>query len=240
LVSAGNAVTGSAFYSIPAVLSAAGVYSPISLFIACLLIGPFRPIILELSSALGANDSVSYAYYSNISTRAVALFATALDALATGAVSASTAAAYLNAVTAGHVNIEGWTVILLAVLTVIAFLGLRDSSNVALGMISLHLLTMLILIVFGIIFWATEGSSTLVNNWKNADLLTGGKTVARALFDGVAIGFVGLTGFECTPSYVTRVKDGQFAKALFWMQVIIVVSSGHMNALLCAMRLICI
>ena len=231
---AGNAILGSVFYSLPAVLSAAGVYAPISLFVACILIGPFRPILLELSSALGASDSVNYGYFSNISTRSIALIAaaiTALDAITTAAVSASTAASYLDAETPGRVGTVGWTVILLAMLTTVACLGLRDSSRVALGMMSLHLGTMAVLIVAGIVFWARQGSAILSDNWHNADLLLNGKSVARALFDGICIGFVGLTGFECAPSYVTRVKEGQFAPALRWLQVIVLVTEAPLMLL---------
>ena len=231
---AGNAITGSVFYSLPAVLSAAGVYAPISLFVACLLIGPFRPLMLELTSALGATDSVNYAYFRNISPSSLALVAaaaTALDALATGAVSASTAASYIEAEMEGHVGSIGWTAILLVVLAAVTLLGLRDSSNVALSMISLHIVTMAILIISGIVFWAKEGSGLLVENWNHADLLLNGKSVARAIFDGICIGFVGLTGFECAPSYVTRVKEGQFGKALWSLQIIVLLTEAPLMLL---------
>ncbi|KDN52823.1 hypothetical protein K437DRAFT_149115 [Tilletiaria anomala UBC 951] len=231
---AGNAITGSVFYSLPAVLGVAGVYAPISLLIACALIGPFRPLMLELTSALGANDSVNYSYFCNISPRSLALIAaaiTALDALATGAVSASTAASYLSAETAGKVGDTGWTILLLLALAVIALLGLRDSSSVALGMMAFHLTTMGILIIAGISFWATEGSAILISNWYNADSLLNGRSVLKAVVFGVAIGFVGLTGFECAPSYVTRVKEGQFGKALLWLQITVLVTEAPLMLL---------
>ncbi len=226
---AGNAITGSVLYTLPAVLAVAGVYAPISIFIACLLIGPFRPLLVELSSALGASDSVNYGYMSNISTRSMALVAaavTALDALATGAVSASTAAAYLDGETAGRVGTTGWTVVLLAALVLVACFGFKDSTRVAVAMIACHLLTMAVLIGASAVHWARSGSAVLRDNWANAAALTGDKPVARAVFDGVCLGFVGLTGFECSLAYVTRVKKGEFAKALRWLQIIVLTTEA--------------
>lgn len=49
---AGNAVLGSVFYAFPAVIVVAGVYSPICLFIATLILFLWRPIMIELASAL--------------------------------------------------------------------------------------------------------------------------------------------------------------------------------------------
>ncbi|CAL1697829.1 unnamed protein product [Somion occarium] len=95
---AGNAVLGSVFYALPAVVIASGVYSPISLFIATLVLFLWRPIMEELASALPFGGA-PYTYLLNVSSKWLALLGAAmllLDYASTSVVSAATAAAYLS------------------------------------------------------------------------------------------------------------------------------------------------
>lgn len=61
---AGNAVLGSVFYAFPAVVKVAGVYSPISLLIACLVIFLYRPCVeqLRVGPALLKSSLVTQCY----------------------------------------------------------------------------------------------------------------------------------------------------------------------------------
>lgn len=236
---AGNAVTGSIFYTLPAVVAAAGMWSPVSLLLACVLIAPFRWVMVELCASLGAADSANYAFFAHTASMAIAAVAaaaTALDALTTGAVSASTAATYLAPYTPG-MGETLWVVVLLVTLAALSCLGLGDSARVALGMLTLHMATMLVLMVSAAVWWGTHGSDALRANWAaRAALMTGGKTVPRALFDGVCAAFVGLTGFECAPSYAAHVKPGAFPKALLWLQLAVLLVEPAMM-LLCLVAL---
>ncbi|PWN48311.1 hypothetical protein IE53DRAFT_319658 [Violaceomyces palustris] len=245
---AGNAVTGSIFYAIPAVVAVSSVLSPISILLACLLLYPFRPIICELASALSASNAGNYSYLSNVSTKSVSLLAAAitmLDAISTGAVSARTASAYISAEAASEggkslISSNAITVLLLLGLSIVCLSGLRDSSSLALVMLALHVSTMVALILAGIVSWARQGNSLLAENWRvgmasfSSSALTGGKSVARAIFDGTCVAFVGLTGIECTPSYVNQVKDGQFPKALRNLQIIIILTEAPLMLLVLA------
>ncbi|PWN41241.1 hypothetical protein IE81DRAFT_324733 [Ceraceosorus guamensis] len=238
---AGNAVTGSAFYSLPAVLAVSGALSPIGMALAALLLWPFRPILVELASALGGSDAGNFTYLTN-STSGATLFPllaaafNLLDALATGAVSAATAASYISAETASttttttHVDMKLISVLLILATSIICLMGIKDSSKVALGMISLHLVTMLILIIAGLISWIRMGNVQLRSNW--VDFFHGDavstvsrrtltrrssgseKSAVRIVFDATCLAFVGLTGVETTPAYVASVKRGSFEKAL--------------------------
>jgi len=225
---AGNALTGSVFYSIPAVLAACTIFTPLSLLLAILLLWPFRPIICQLAQTIQNGDASSYTYLLNVVHRSwIALIAAAiilLDAVATGSVSAATAANYIsNQVTladpsssvSSFLQGAGVVVVLLSGMTLVSLLGLRDSASIALVMITIHLLTMSALIIAGIVQWARQGNTTLINNWHEAiELLSKGRGIARSIFDGTCIAFVGLTGFEMTPTYVSSVKDGHFTIAL--------------------------
>lgn len=223
---AGNALTGSVFYSIPAVMAACSIYTPLSLFFAILLLWPFRLVMCQLAKMLQCGDGSSYTYLLNTVNRSwwalVAASFVLLDAVATGSVSAATAASYISnevhsasplAIT--FVNGAGLVVVLLAGMTIISLLGLKDSANIALVMLTIHLISMTALIVAGIIHWARNGSTTLASNWHEATaMLSQGKGIARSLFDGTSIAFVGLTGFEMTPTYRQSVKKGHFDIAL--------------------------
>lgn len=62
------------------------------------------------------------------------------------------------------------------------------SSHFTTAMVSFHLITMFILLMAAVVAWGKAGSGLLVDNWHSA---LGGKSVARAIFDGVCIAFVG-------------------------------------------------
>ncbi len=169
---AGNAVTGSVFYALPAVVAVSSVLSPISMLVACLLLYPFRPIVCELASALSASNAGNYSYLSNISSKLVAVLAAAmtlLDAIATGAVSAGTASAYIAGETAAshaHLDYRLVSALLLVGLALLCLLGMRDSSSVALSMFLLHLVTMAMLLVAGTVAWIRSGNAVLADNWS--------------------------------------------------------------------------
>ncbi|KAI0296096.1 hypothetical protein B0F90DRAFT_1113199 [Multifurca ochricompacta] len=56
----GNDVSGSVFYAFPLVIAAAGIYSPLCLLTASLLLLFFRPLLLELASTVRINGSLRY------------------------------------------------------------------------------------------------------------------------------------------------------------------------------------
>ena len=242
---AGNAVTGSVFYALPAVVAVSSVLSPISILVACLLLYPFRPILCELASALSASNAGNYSYLSNISTKLVAVLAAAitlLDAIATGAVSAGTASAYIAGETLtnhAHIDDRLVSVLLLVGLASLCLLGMRDSSSVALGMFLFHVTTMVMLIVAGSVAWIRSGNALLHANWSLGMAAirapSAGKGIARALFDGVCVAFVGLTGIECSPSYINQVKPGDFPKALRNLHLIVVLTEAPLMLLVLAL-----
>ncbi|KAN0066600.1 hypothetical protein ACQY0O_000694 [Thecaphora frezii] len=244
---AGNAVTGSVFYALPAVIVTASVVSPLSIFVACLLLWPFRPVMCELASALSASNAGNYSYFSNVSTKTVSLLAAAitmLDAIATAAVSAGTASAYIAGETvrsdgtAPVIDARLISILLLVGLALLCLSGLRDSSSLALTMFLIHMASMVALILAGAVAWARQGNALLAANWHlGIGSLTAagtGKGIARAIFDGICVAFVGLTGFECSPSYVNSVKPGEFAKALRNLHVIVIVMEAVLMLLVLA------
>lgn len=56
---------------------------------------------------------------------------------------------------------------------------------------------MLALFIAGIVAWAKMGNTLIRDNWRIGTANSSRSHVARQLFDGVCIGMLGLTGFEC-------------------------------------------
>ncbi|KAF8065050.1 amino acid permease-domain-containing protein [Lyophyllum atratum] len=212
---AGNAVLGSVFYALPAVVAVSSVYSPISLFIATLVLFLWRPIMEELGSALPLSGA-PYTYILNVSTKSFALIGAALlllDFAATSVVSAATAASYL----AGEVALPFppfvGAVFLLVIFTIVSLWGVKESARIALVVLMFHLVTMTTLIISSCVYWGRTGISQLQENW-HVGSAPSSSAVAREIFNGFCLGMLGLTGFECTPSYVGRIKRGQLPHVL--------------------------
>ncbi|KAG6814928.1 hypothetical protein H0H93_011623, partial [Arthromyces matolae] len=181
---AGNAVLGSVFYALPAVVAVSSVYSPISFFIATLMLFLWRPIMEELGSALPMSGA-PYTYMLNVSSKSFALLGAALlllDYTSTSVVSAATAASYL----AGEVKLPFKdyvvTILVLLVFTVVSLSGVKESARIALAVLSFHMGTMVVLSVVSCIHWGKNGSQQLTENWKTA-ASSSGSSIPRQIFN---------------------------------------------------------
>jgi amino acid transporter len=138
-------------------------------------------------------------------------------------VSASSAVLYAQNFWA-ELPFKGPTVIVLAIFALLCAWGLKDSANVALAMFLLHILTMSILVVAGIVFIIRDDGRILRDNWHmpwphildNTTVVFRG-TWFHALFFGVARGLLGITGFETSSNFVEEQLPGVFQKTLYWM-----------------------
>ncbi|KDQ14961.1 hypothetical protein BOTBODRAFT_65898 [Botryobasidium botryosum FD-172 SS1] len=211
----GNGVVGSVFYAFPAVAAASLVFSPLSLLVACLLLTVFRPLFLELAGAIRLNGA-NYVYLLQTSGKAMGMVgaaATLLDAIATSTVSAATAANYIHGEFPGMPITEAaLAVCFLVALSLVALFSLRESSGFTLSITIIHLITMTALFLASIIAWAHTGSDILRANWSLRP--QGTVHILRAIFDGICIGFLGVTGFECTPSYVQAIRPDAYPAVL--------------------------
>lgn len=57
---------------------------------------------------------------------------------------------------------------------------------------------MIALFIASIIAWSKNGNAQIRQNWEDGRRGTSAASVAREIFNGVCIGVLGLTGFECT------------------------------------------
>lgn len=97
--------------------------------------------------------------------------------------------------------------------------------------------TMLVLAVASVIAWGRAGNAQLRENWA-AGQATSAAEVAHQIFDGICIGMLGLTGFECVPAYVSRIKPGRFPLVLRNLHIpAMVLMAGMMTLVLAVVPL---
>ncbi|KAF8586227.1 hypothetical protein K439DRAFT_1631841 [Ramaria rubella] len=212
----GNSMTSSVFYAFPAVVACSSILSPISLLIACLILFLWKPIFLELGSAIRLNGA-NYAYLLQVSGTTLGLIgaaATLLDSIATSTESAATAASYLRGEITSPLAVSeaAISIVLLSGLAILCLLNVRSSSALTLTFFAIHLFTMTLLMVASVIFWGRKGSSTLMSNWELRP--RGASGIAKAIFYGVCVGFLGVTGFETTPTYIESLHPKAYAPVL--------------------------
>jgi len=87
--------------------------------------------------------------------------------------------------------------------TLLSLGGLRESTWMAQVVVTFHMITMTMLILAAIVGWARTGNGVIAGNWS-AGQPGSASAVARAIFDGVCIGTLGMTGFECASRSKTR------------------------------------
>ncbi|KIY49872.1 hypothetical protein FISHEDRAFT_40892 [Fistulina hepatica ATCC 64428] len=212
---AGNAVLGSVFYALPSIVAVAGVFSPISIFVSTLTLFLWRPIMSELAAALPISGA-PYTYILNVSVNPVALISATLlllDFSSTSVVSAATAVAYLTAEVELPFPSFVLVVFVFLLFTAISLSGIKESARLAFGVLSFHMITMAVLAVAAAVQWGRMGSAQLTENWTSGSAAPA-RSIARSIFDGICLGMLGLTGFECTPAYVGRIKPGRFPLVL--------------------------
>ncbi|KAJ7165478.1 hypothetical protein C8R43DRAFT_211564 [Mycena crocata] len=192
----GNAVLGSVFYSVPAIVAVCTVYSPLSLFVATLTPFLWRPIMedSERVSALPITGA-PYSYILNTSRKSLALLGAALLLLDFASTSA-TASSYL----AGETSLPFPTFVpaalILLLFALVSLSGLKESARLAFGVMLLHGGTMAALAMAAAVHWRRSGSVQLRANWLGGQA-PDWVALARQLFNGLCIGMLGLTGIEC-------------------------------------------
>ena len=138
---AGNDILGSVFYAFPSVVSVASVYSPLSLFIATLILFVWRPIMVELGSALPL-PGAAYTYLLQTTGKKVAIVGATLgllDFISTAVVSSLTAATYISGET-DHLPIPvPWLGLLFLVsFAILSLVGLRETTTTAFIILAYH------------------------------------------------------------------------------------------------------
>ena len=234
----GNDIFSSVFYITALVLPIAGVWAPLAMLLVSGVLFCFRGIYREIVESLPINGG-TYNALINASTKRIAAVSGILMILAyltTAIISAKTGASYLlnspfikkifsiETVDLNH-TILLLTVLLLSIATIISLIKRRNATKIAVGLFVMHLLSLLILVIFSLVYFIRNPElSQFANNITNTEnLISGIKMMTNLplflpflllIFLGFSNSLLGLSGFESSANLIEEQKKGVFKKTL--------------------------
>ncbi len=215
----GNDISSSVLYVSALSIAFAGQYAWITLLIVSVVLFLFRKIYGEVVGALPLNGG-AYNALLNTTSKSVASTAatlTLLSYMATAVISANEAIHYLHHLFPSLPIIIA-TIVLLSIFALLVMGGITESAKVAIGIFLFHLISLLVLSVFIILFFIKNDLHTFIDNWhfpvKEGGILT-------AIFFGFAASMLGVSGFESSANFVEEQQQGVFPKTLKNMWIIV-------------------
>lgn len=225
---AGNDILSSSLYVSGIAILFAGVYAPLIFILIAVVLWLYKHVYTEVVEALPLNGG-AYNCLLNATSKTVASVAgvmTILSYVATSVISAKTAAEYLHTI-----------VLALPVLTVTAVIifffaglviaGVKDSAKVAMGIFILHVVTLSVFVLLGLLSFFSSGWGKLPINYadtiaqfQNNPILgipqgfAFPASAAKMLFLAFATSLLGVSGFESSANFVEEQQKGVFRKTL--------------------------
>ena len=215
----GNDITSSCLYVSALCAAQAGVYAPVALVLVALVLYLFRSVYAEVGSALPLNGG-TYTVLLNTTNKKLAAAAaclTLLSYVATAVISAGEAMHYAHNLWS-HLNVFWATVALLGFFALLNVVGITESAMVALVIFGLHMVTLVLLTVSGIVTVVID-PSMLLDNWH----MPASHGILHSLFFGFAAAMLGISGFESSANFIEEQREGVFPKTLrnMWIAVAI-------------------
>jgi len=215
----GNDITSSCLYVSAICTVYAGWLSPVCLLAVAGILFLYRKVYAEVGDALPLNGGAYNALLNSTTKFKASLAAcmTILSYVATAVISAKSAVEYFSH--AIHPVPVLWiTIGVLGIFTILAIVGISESSRVALGIFLLHLISLTVFSAMGFYFLAHDQSILKANL---ALPLPAGRNIAMALFFGVSSGLLGISGFESSANFIEEQAPGVFVKTLrnMWIAV---------------------
>ncbi|KAF1336717.1 Transmembrane protein, partial [Globisporangium splendens] len=215
----GNDILSSVLYSASSVSLKAGKLMPIPLLLVAAVLYFFRFIYEEVVTAIPLNGG-SYNGLLNTTSKRTASVAACLSILsyvATGVVSSTSGVNYLRQVV--DIPTVGSVVVLLFAFAVLAFMGITESSRVAM-VIFFHHAFVLSVVLVSCIMYAFQNTHVFRDNMHSefpevdfaGSMLHG--NVFTAIFFGFGASMLGITGFETSAQFVEEQVPGVFRKTL--------------------------
>jgi len=214
----GNDITSSCLYVAAIVATFAGWLAPVCLLIVAAVLYLYRQVYAEVVGALPLNGG-AYNALLNSTTKfkaSIAACMTILSYMATSVISAKTAVEYFGSLV--HVPVIPVTIAVLGIFTLLAILGITESARVAVGIFTFHMVSLTLLAVIG--GWYALHHTDIISA-NLAQPFPGGRSLAEALFIGVSVGLLGISGFESSANFVEEQRPGVFPKTLrnMWVAV---------------------
>lgn len=214
----GNDISSSVLYVSALAIAFAGQYAWITLLIVSVVLFLFRKIYGEVVGAMPLNGG-AYNALLNTTSKLMASFAatlTILSYMATAVISANEAIHYLHHLIPSMPIIIS-TVGLLLFFALLTIGGITESAKVAVGIFLFHLLSLVVLALFIIIYLSQNGIDILFSNWGYQSE----NSIWYAIFFGFAASMLGVSGFESSANFVEEQQKGVFPKTLKNMWVIV-------------------
>ena len=223
----GNDILSSTFYVSGLVTLSAGKLAPLCLALVGVVLYLFRGIYHETVMALPCNGG-TYNILLNCTSKQIASMAAVFAIIAyitTGVVSALEAIAYLHTVIpveSLYMSKQTATILLLLFFCVLTNLGMKESATFAKWVFGIHVATLSVLSVFGVLH-VIFNPELLYENWAQTtppypyvdvagEMIPG--TLLTALFYGFSSAMLGVSGFETSSQFVEEQAPGVFPKTL--------------------------
>lgn len=216
----GNDLTSSALYVVSISFAQAGWLAPVCLLLVAALLYAYRFIYSEVGSALPVNGG-TYTALLHTTTKGLAATAATLSLLsyaATAVVSGTDAVEYLTQLFGAEPQFY-YVVGLLLVFCLLTVYGIGESAMVAIVMFVAHLVTLVTLIGFTIVFAFGDGFSTFAAAFSSPLPSSGG--AAGAIFFGFGAALLGVSGFESSSNMIESIAPGQYPYVLRNMHIIV-------------------
>ncbi|MBC8768615.1 APC family permease [Arenibacter sp. BSSL-BM3] len=216
----GNDISSSCLYVSALAIVYSGQYAWISLLVVAFVLFLFRKIYGEVVGALPLNGGAYNALLNTTkkSTASLAAALTVLSYMATAVISASEAVKYAYSIW-NFIPVLPVSIILMFCFMGLVIIGIGESSKVAIIIFIFHLISLTLLCVFCIVYFAQNGFETLLANFKTP--VEG--SIFSALFLGFSAAMLGISGFESSANYVEEQKEGIFPKTLRNMWVVVTI-----------------
>ena len=214
----GNDISSSVLYVSALAIAFAGQYAWVTLLIVSVVLFLFRKIYGEVVGAMPLNGG-AYNALLNTTSKLMASFAatlTILSYMATAVISANEAIHYLHHLIPSMPIIMA-TIGLLLFFALLTIGGITESAKVAVGIFLFHLLSLVVLTIFIVLYLSQNGIDILFKNWYHQSE----NSIWYAIFFGFAASMLGVSGFESSANFVEEQQKGVFPKTLRNMWVIV-------------------
>ncbi len=224
----GNDITSSVLYVSGIAAVYAGVLAPVVLLAVIVVLYLYKKVYTEVVEALPLNGGTDNCLLNSTSKFAASMAAcmTILSYIATAVLSAKTAIEYLDHAFPYFDVMQG-TLILMGVFAVLAIIGITESARVALGILVVHMLTLIALAIVG---FASVPLDLHIFR-ENLTTLPSGSGLLTALVFGFAAASLGISGFESSANFVEEQRAGVFRKTLRNMLIMVAIFNPLMSIL---------
>jgi len=227
----GNDITSSCLYVSAFAVAEAGILAPLVLLLVAAILFLFRKVYTEVISAIPLNGG-TYTVLLNTSNKKIAAIAaclTLLSYIATAVISSYSAMSYLSTLIPS-LSVMWATVGLLGFFAFLNLIGIVESAAVALGIFIFHIVTLVLVVIAGSLFWMEFPE---VFNANRLMKLPEGRGIWMAVFYGFGAAMLGISGFESSANFIEEQKEGVFPKTLRNMWIAVSV----FNPLICLIAL---